>query len=556
MKIWVLLFFSKYCLWYMSRLAAWLPNGQMRGRPGKTGFGQHTLASNEKSAKNHWVAAWCAGAALQCLLLPLWWGLIPSVSPGLLSWRATSVAMQNTSAGLWWDAGGNWARCRSLANFPRLRPGLTLRPALKLHPRPSPPSSKGQQTSASARQLSHSRTASIIVSPRAPFRGKRALDDGPVCSPTGVSRNRDSAPGGVGRLGASGGREPVAGFREGGAAEAGRGPPPGCRALLEGACSDWIPVLRLCRAQSSNPQRRCQAITCLIPGEKLARANFCRSLGREVARTSGSAGGARARARSPVRCLLPPRAGRPRPRPLSRPRALPPPASLLQPPPRGTGRGVPRNSDPNGSDLHSVLGAQGPSARSHKRSSLPPASLACDPGPGLWRRFGPKQPEPAREPDHRQRSSDGMLSPLLDWSPSAQKPGPSKCRLRRPRRRRREPVAAQQRRSKRRRRQRGAPKEVVVVGVVAMAAAIASSLIRQKRQAREREKSNACKCVSSPSKGKTSCDKNKLNVFSRVKLFGSKKRRRRRPGRKGLSPFSFPLSYFMAVEGVGGGMEA
>ncbi|KAG8507210.1 Fibroblast growth factor 13, partial [Galemys pyrenaicus] len=75
---------------------------------------------------------------------------------------------------------------------------------------------------------------------------------------------------------------------------------------------------------------------------------------------------------------------------------------------------------------------------------------------------------------------------------------------------------------------------VVVVGVVAMAAAIASSLIRQKRQAREREKSNACKCVSSPSKGKTSCDKNKLNVFSRVKLFGSKKRRRRRPGRPGL----------------------
>lgn len=163
------------------------------------------------------------------------------------------------------------------------------------------------------------------------------------------------------------------------------------------------------------PQRRCQAITCLIPAGKLARANFCRSLGREVTRTSGSAGGARARARSPVRCLLPPLAGRPRPRPLSRPRALPPPASLLRPPPRGTGRGVPRNSDPNRLDLHSVLGAQGPSARSHKRSSLPPpASLACDPGPGLWRRFGPRQPEPAREPDHRQRSSDGMLSPLLD----------------------------------------------------------------------------------------------------------------------------------------------
>jgi hypothetical protein len=94
---------------------------------------------------------------------------------------------------------------------------------------------------------------------------------------------------------------------------------------------------------------------------------------------------------------------------------------------------------------------------------------------------------------------------------------------------------------------------VVVVGVVAMAAAIASSLIRQKRQAREREKSNACKCVSSPSKGKTSCDKNKLNVFSRVKLFGSKKRRRRRPGWKGLLTFFFLSSpppatpYFRSV---------
>lgn len=64
-----------------------------------------------------------------------------------------------------------------------------------------------------------------------------------------------------------------------------------------------------------------------------------------------------------------------------------------------------------------------------------------------------------------------------------------------------------------------------------MAAAIASSLIRQKRQAREREKTNACRCVSSPSKAKGNCEKpSRLNVFSRVKLFGSKKRRRRRPG--------------------------
>uniref|UniRef100_A0A671M016 Fibroblast growth factor 13 n=1 Tax=Sinocyclocheilus anshuiensis TaxID=1608454 RepID=A0A671M016_9TELE len=64
-----------------------------------------------------------------------------------------------------------------------------------------------------------------------------------------------------------------------------------------------------------------------------------------------------------------------------------------------------------------------------------------------------------------------------------------------------------------------------------MAAAIASSLIRQKRQAREREKSNACRCVSSPNKTKGTCEKpSRLSVFSRVKLFGSKKRRRRRPG--------------------------
>lgn len=71
---------------------------------------------------------------------------------------------------------------------------------------------------------------------------------------------------------------------------------------------------------------------------------------------------------------------------------------------------------------------------------------------------------------------------------------------------------------------------------LAMAAAIASSLIRQKRQAREREKANACRCASSPNICKAGdrgpCEKpSKLNVFSRVKLFGSKKRKRiSRPG--------------------------
>ncbi|KAM3868893.1 fibroblast growth factor 13-like [Diretmus argenteus] len=62
------------------------------------------------------------------------------------------------------------------------------------------------------------------------------------------------------------------------------------------------------------------------------------------------------------------------------------------------------------------------------------------------------------------------------------------------------------------------------------AAAIASSLIRQKK-AREREKANACRGTSSPSNSKGTNEKpSKLNVFSRVKLFGSrKKRKRRRP---------------------------
>ncbi|MEQ2208955.1 Fibroblast growth factor 13 [Xenoophorus captivus] len=55
------------------------------------------------------------------------------------------------------------------------------------------------------------------------------------------------------------------------------------------------------------------------------------------------------------------------------------------------------------------------------------------------------------------------------------------------------------------------------------AAAIASSLIRQKRQAREREKANACRGSSSPSNSKGANEKpSKLNVFSRVKLAPAK----------------------------------
>ena len=72
------------------------------------------------------------------------------------------------------------------------------------------------------------------------------------------------------------------------------------------------------------------------------------------------------------------------------------------------------------------------------------------------------------------------------------------------------------------------------------AAAIASSLIRQKRQAREREKArDQVRGTGSPSnnKGAGTEKPSKLSVFSRVKLFGSRKKRKRRrpPGLEGTN---------------------
>lgn len=151
--------------------------------------------------------------------------------------------------------------------------------------------------------------------------------------------------------------------------------------------------LNSCAATVPRPeqqqQRGCEAITCLIPAGKPARANFSRLSGQEVARTSGRLGGARTRARSPA--PPPPSPAPALPASPACALSLRPPASLLRPPPAAQGGGVPRNSDPSHLDSHSVLGAQGPSA--HSRAGLPPpASLACDPGPGLWRRLGPGQP--------------------------------------------------------------------------------------------------------------------------------------------------------------------
>lgn len=163
------------------------------------------------------------------------------------------------------------------------------------------------------------------------------------------------------------------------------------------SCAETVPRPEQQQQQPQQPQQqpppppqRCQAITCLIPVGKLAPANFSRLSRHEVSRTSRRLRGARARARSPARFPLPPLP----------PAALAPglsPACALSArlsPPAPSARhwaGVPPNSDQSHLDVHSVLGAQGPSSRS--RAVLPPpASLAFDPGRELWRRFKPRQP--------------------------------------------------------------------------------------------------------------------------------------------------------------------
>lgn len=130
-------------IWYMSRLAACLTNGQMRGHRGKPGFGQHTLARNEKSAKT---TGWQRGVRAQlcsvccCHCGGGWTRLGALASPEGLQVSPCKICLQ----GLWLDEGYTWARCRSLANFPRLRLELTLRSVLKSHPCPSPPNPKTQ----------------------------------------------------------------------------------------------------------------------------------------------------------------------------------------------------------------------------------------------------------------------------------------------------------------------------------------------------------------------------------------------------------------------------
>ncbi|KAF7252336.1 Fibroblast growth factor 14 [Varanus komodoensis] len=64
-----------------------------------------------------------------------------------------------------------------------------------------------------------------------------------------------------------------------------------------------------------------------------------------------------------------------------------------------------------------------------------------------------------------------------------------------------------------------------------MAAAIASGLIRQKRQARDLQhwdRPSASRRRNSPSKNRGLCNGNLVDIFSKVRIFGLKKRRLRR----------------------------
>lgn len=148
---------------------------------------------------------------------------------------------------------------------------------------------------------------------------------------------------------------------------------------------------------------------CLSPVGKLAQANSSRGSGQEVAGTSRRLGGARARARA---LPPPPPSRRPRSPPLSHPRSLlPPPAS--PPGPLRVARGGGCRETPARAARTCTVSSGRRAERTQSRSSASACPSRCHPGPGLWRRLDPGSQQPAREPDQRRRSSDGMLSPLL-----------------------------------------------------------------------------------------------------------------------------------------------
>ncbi|XP_048710456.1 fibroblast growth factor 14 isoform X4 [Caretta caretta] len=86
-----------------------------------------------------------------------------------------------------------------------------------------------------------------------------------------------------------------------------------------------------------------------------------------------------------------------------------------------------------------------------------------------------------------------------------------------------------------------------------MAAAIASGLIRQKRQAREQhwDRPSASRRRSSPSKNRGLCNGNLVDIFSKVRIFGLKKRRLRRQALFNLIPVGLRV---VAIQGVKTGL--
>ncbi|KAM6098208.1 fibroblast growth factor 14 isoform X4 [Patagioenas fasciata] len=86
-----------------------------------------------------------------------------------------------------------------------------------------------------------------------------------------------------------------------------------------------------------------------------------------------------------------------------------------------------------------------------------------------------------------------------------------------------------------------------------MAAAIASGLIRQKRQAREQhwDRPSASRRRNSPSKNRGLCNGNLVDIFSKVRIFGLKKRRLRRQALFNLIPVGLRV---VAIQGVKTGL--
>lgn len=189
----------------MSRLAACLANGQMRGQREKPGFEEHTLAGNEKSAKT---TGWQRGvrdqlcSACCCHSVGGWTPLGALASPEGLQVSPCKIPPQ-VGCGLYLSQVQKFGQLPEAQANSEICTQVTL---LSLFSQPQNP----VKLSSCKATISYFSTSSITLSPWDSFREKRGLGSGAVSrSPTGVSGNWDSTPGGwrVGRLGAAGGSQ-------------------------------------------------------------------------------------------------------------------------------------------------------------------------------------------------------------------------------------------------------------------------------------------------------------------------------------------------------------